>query len=409
MNTLRQGSLTVLLCSACLFSAAHAALSAGDPVRGEWPSWRGPNQNGISPETGWVINGAEKPLWTAKVGLGYSAVAVHDGRVFTMGFDEEHSVDAIICLSEDTGEEIWKYEYPAEICNNGHDGGTLSTPTVDGTRLYTKNREGKCYCFDAATGKVLWYKDLQALYGTEMGLWGFASAPLIVGDTVIVDAGITLALDKMTGDLRWKTKDYGQGYSTPIDFEHGGKRLIAVMNASGLVILDAADGQERYFHEWKTFNNINAATPIIIGDRIFISSGANHGCAMLRMQEDRLEVVWESKVLKTAMNAAVLWDNHLYGFDDGVLKCIDLDGNEKWMERGLGLGAMMIGDGKLIIIDKNGGLVIADANPVRFNEMYHVQVLDGGKFWTTPILTGGRIYCRSSLGELVCRDHRGPA
>ncbi len=60
-------------------------------------------------------------------------------------------------------------------------------------------------------------------------------------------------------------------------------------------------------------------------------------------------------------------------------------------------------------LDKNGGLVIADANPVRFNEMYHVQVLDGGKFWTTPILTGGRIYCRSSRGELVCRDHRGPA
>lgn len=388
--------------------ASIAPAFGGDPIRGEWSKWRGPNQNGISPETGWDVQGMASPLWTRSVGLGYSAVAVHDGRVFTMGYDVDREVDIVICLSEDTGEELWKHEYKAEIWNRGHDGGTLSTPTVDGERVYTKNREGKCYCFEAETGNVLWYKDLRSLYGPETGLWGFASAPLIIEDVVIVDAGMTIALDKATGDLKWKTKDYGQGYSTPIDFKFNGRNLIAVMNAAGLVILDSETGEEACFHEWTTFNNINAATPIIVDDRIFISSGANHGCAMLRLHEDRLEVLWESKVLKTAMNAAVLWQNHLYGFDDGILKCIDLDGNEKWAERGLGLGAMSMADGKMIILDKDGALIIADANPVRYNELFRTQVLEEGKYWTTPILTGGRIYCRNSLGSLVCRDHRGP-
>jgi len=396
-----------------LFGAALcaplSAIDGPDVAGGEWSTWRGPNRNGISPDTEWSIVGAAEPLWSAKVGLGYSAVAIHAGRVYTLGFDVEKDRDVVTCLSEDTGEVLWTYEYPALIFNNGHEGGTLSTPTVDDDRVYVKDREGKLFCLDAATGALRWSKDLRAIYGPELGLWGFSSAPVIVDDAVIIDAGMTFSFDKMTGDLRWKSRDYGNGYSTPVEFAARGRRWLAVMNATGLVILDPATGEEKALHEWKTFNNINAATPVIVDDRIFISSGANHGCAMLRWTGERLETLWESKVLKTAMNAAVLWQDHLYGFDDGVLKCIDLDGNEQWAERGLGLGAMIVANGFLVVMDKDGSLVIADAVPVRFNEVHRFKVLDGGKYWTTPIVTGGRIYCRNSLGDLVCLDHRKAA
>lgn len=396
------------ICIALVFGAPVGATGVAGVGGGEWSTWRGPNANGVSPDTEWTIAGAAQPLWSAKVGLGYSAVAIHDGRVYTLGFSVEKDRDVVTCLHEDTGEVLWTYEYPALIFNNGHEGGTLSTPTVDGDRVYVKDREGKLFCLDAATGALRWSKDLAALYGPELGLWGFSSAPVIVEDAVIIDAGMTFSFDKKTGDLRWKTRDYGNGYSTPVEFASRGRRWLAVMNATGLVILDPASGEEKALHEWKTFNNINAATPVIINDRIFISSGANHGCAMLRWTGEALETLWESKVLKTAMNAAVLWEDHLYGFDDGVLKCIDLDGNEQWAERGLGLGAMIIANGFLVVMDKGGSLVFADAVPARYNEVHRLKVLEGGKYWTTPIVTGGRIYCRNSLGDLICLDHRKP-
>lgn len=403
----RSYTLCVSVAHLALLTASIGAINLPPAGGGEWSAWRGPDRNGVSPDTDWTIYGAEAPLWTAEVGLGYSAVAIHEGRIFTLGFSVEKGRDIVTCLGEDTGEVLWTYEYPARICNNGHEGGTLSTPAVDDDRVYVKDREGKLFCLDAATGALRWAKDLKSLYNPESGLWGFSSAPVIIDDAVIIDAGMTFSFDKMTGDLRWKTRDYGNGYSTPIDFTSRGERLLAVMNASGLVILDAASGQERTVFEWKTFNNINAATPIIFGDdRIFISSGANHGCAMLRWTGEGLETLWESKVLKSAMNAAVLWEDHLYGFDDGVLKCIDLEGNEQWAERGHGLGAMIIANGHLVILDKAGSLVFARASPKRYTEVHRVSVLEGGKYWTTPIVTGGRIYCRNSLGRLVCLDHR---
>lgn len=405
-HSFRLRALCISLVSSAALGAPVGAIDLPAVGGGEWSRWRGPNADGVSPDTDWTIEGAETPLWSAEVGLGYSAVAIHDGRVYTLGFNAEKDRDIVSCLHEDTGEVLWTYEYPALICNNGHDGGTLSTPAVDDDRVYVKDREGKLFCLDAASGALRWSKDLKALYGPKTGLWGFASTPVVLDEAVIIEAGIVFAFDKFTGDLRWKTPDYGHAYSTPIEFTVRGQRLLAVMNATGLVVLDPAGGAEMALHEWKTFNDINAATPVVIDDRLFISSGANHGCAMLRWTGEGLETLWESKVLKTAMNAAVLWQDHLYGFDDGVLKCVDLDGQEKWSERGLGLGAMLIANGHLVILDKSGALVFARASPKRYVEVHRVAVLDGGKYWTTPIVTGGRIYCRNSLGRLVCLDHR---
>lgn len=389
------GALAALMIVSPVFSAVD-----------DWPSWRGAHKDGIAHEKGWTIDGVMKPLWDTQVGLGYSAVAIVDGRLYTMGFDAETSRDSVFCMDANTGDEVWKYSYPAEIWDKGHDGGTLSTPAVEGDRVYTKNREGKLFCFDAESGEVIWSKNVQRLYGTETGLWGYSSTPLIVEGLLIVDAGKTLAFDALTGDLVWETRDYRQAYSTPADFEHDGRRLLASFNASGLVILDAKTGEEITLLEWKTFNDINAATPIIMGDRIFISSGANHGCAMLRFDGEKLEVEWESKVLKTAMNGAVLWDDHLYGFDDSVLKCIDLDGNESWAERGTGLGAMIISDEKIVYLNGDGFLVFAQATDEGYRELARRPVFQEGKFWTMPVLVDGLIYCRNNKGRLVCLDHR---
>ena len=206
----------------------------------------------------------------------------------------------------------------------------------------------------------------------------------------------------------WKTEDYGSGYSTPMPFKLGGKQLVAAFPGAGLVVLDAARGRQIAAHNWKTQHNMNAATPIVDGNLIFITSAYNTGAALLRLDGSALEVVWEHKQMKGKMATPVLIDGHLYGFDESKLKCIDLHtGKQKWEERGMGLGTLTAADGRLIIMSDDGKLVIARATHERFQSLDEAQIFDEDQGWIVPVLAGGRIYCRSGSGRLVCIDVGG--
>ncbi|MCZ6837432.1 MAG: PQQ-binding-like beta-propeller repeat protein [Planctomycetota bacterium] len=100
-------------------------------------------------------------MWRKQLGVGHSSFAISDGRLYTMGYDEETSEDVVYCLNPETGEEIWTHRYEADIWNENHAGGTLTTPSVDGDSVYTFNREGKLFRLDAATGQVQWSRNLQ--------------------------------------------------------------------------------------------------------------------------------------------------------------------------------------------------------------------------------------------------------
>ncbi|MCP3915210.1 MAG: PQQ-binding-like beta-propeller repeat protein [bacterium] len=372
-----------------------------------WPGWRGPARDGISTETNWRERGAEKDLWKRNVGLGYSAVAIDSKRLYTMGFDQEAGVDVVWCLDPMTGEEIWKHRYPAKIWNHLHGGGTLTTPTIHGDAVYTLNREGNLHCFEAETGKVRWHVDVTEALDAKTGTWGFAASPLVEGDELLVNVGKLVALDRATGETRWQSKDYGHSYSTPSVCEVGGKAALAVFNSNGLAVIEREGGRELFFHEWRTRYDINAATPIVTERGVFISSGLGRGAALLAFGEEGFDVAWENKAMRNKMSGCVLIDGHLYGFDESVLKCIDLDGNVKWSERGLGNGAVTGAPGKLLVMSGKGELIVAKASPEKYDELSKSRVIDAeGVFWTMPVLAGGLIYCRGSQGELVCRDHR---
>ena len=152
---------------------------------------------------------------------------------------------------------------------------------------------------------------------------------------------------------------------------------------------------------------MNASTPVIVDERrIFISSGYGHGGALVDLSAAEPVAQWESQAIKTQLSGCVLVNDLLFGFDEAVLKCIDLEGKERWRKRGLGMGALMASDGRLIVISAQGELVIAAADAAAYTERFRTKVLDGGAFWATPVLCGGLIYCRSGAGELVCLDHR---
>jgi len=400
-------SLSLLVSVSLL--AGFARPSADGDEEG-WPQWRGPHLDGITTEGAWTPKGKEKSLWEREVGLGYSSVAVAKGRLYTLGFQVEDGVDVVWCLDAKTGEELWAHPYPAKIWNQFHEGGTLTTPTIDGDAVYTLNREGAFFCFDAESGEVRYERQLVKELKVEPPTWGFSASPLVLGDELYVNVGKVLSLDKKTGKTKWTSKDYGHAYSTPVPFEWEGKSTLAVFNGAGLVLIGRKDGKELAFHEWKTQYDVNAASPIVVEDALFISSGYNRGGALVAMTDEGLVPVWETRSMKTQMSGGVLMDGHLYGFDDSVLKCFGLDGEEKWAERGLGKGALLGAPGRLVVMSAKGELVVATASPEGYEELSRAKVIDdGGVFWTTPVLVDGLIYGRSNRGTLVCRDHRTPA
>ena len=395
----------MLLQSIVLTALTSAAFSVPSSDGADWPQWRGPARTGVSEEASWSAVGKPEALWTRQLGLGHSSFAVANGRVFTLGYDEGQSLDTVYCLDATSGEVVWSHSYSADIWNIAHDGGALTTPAVVGDLVYTSNREAKAFCFDAATGEVRWTRDLRADLELEPPTWGYSASPLVVGDHVFLNMDRVIALDRQTGETAWTTENsYGITYSTPTPFERDGKDYLAVLSGAGLAVLERANGAELDLYEWVKEPQIYPMSPVVIGDRIFISAGYDRGCAMLSFDGSSLTELWASRVMRNKMSGCVLWQDHLFGFDESILKCIDLDGKERWRERGMGTGSMMIAGGRLVILDGRGEIIVAEANPEAYVELSRQDVLSDGTAWSTPVLSHGRVYCRSSLGEMACLD-----
>jgi len=291
-----------------------------------------------------------------------------------------------------------------------YEGGTLGTPTVDGSKVYTLSKMGSLFCLNAADGEVIWQRELNKRMNNELPTWHFSTSALIVGDMLVLNIGDAgLALNKNTGDQIWSNGKGKCGYATPVPFEMDGQRGLAIFGKDSIIAVSPGDGKKLWQFPWKNRVDVHAADPIIFGRHVFISSGYNKGCALLEINEGTAAKVWESKVMRNHMNCCVLYEGFLYGFDESELKCIaPLDGTEKWGDRSLGKGALMMStDGRMIMMSDKGELVIAQANPQEFKVLARAQILPGSRCWTTPTLANGKIYARNAAGDLVCVDVGG--
>ena len=388
--------------------AANFSLLASD-----WPNFRGPGHDGISTEKNWSAQWpAEGPkqLWKANVGIGFSSMSVADGRVFTMGNAEDK--DSVFCFDAETGKQIWKHTYDCQLDPKYYEGGPSVTPTVAGKRVFTFSRKGDLFCFDAADGKVIWQKNIAKELGAEIPTWGFAGSPLVENDLLVLNVGgCGAALDKNSGKVIWSSGKEPSGYSTPLACKFGGKPAIVFFTQQHAVAIEPKTGHDIWRYPWKTKYDVNASQPIVIGDKVFISSGYDHGCALLQIKDGEKNVLWENKNMRNQLNSSVLVDGYLYGIDGdagrGALACVELaSGAVKWSEKSLGSGALVVADKKLIAISDKGELVTAEVSPTEFKQISRAQVL-GGKCWTVPVLANGKIYCRNAKGDLVCLDVKG--
>jgi len=374
----------------------------------------------VSADSGWTDRwpaAGPKVAWKADVGIGASSVAVVGNRVFTMGADKEKNEDVVWCLDADNGRVLWQFTYPCKFDARQFEGGPASTPTVDGSLVYTLGYLGQVHCLDIRDGRVVWHKHLVDDFGGRYSSWKYAGSPLVAGNLAIFDTGgngnSTVALDKATGRKVWGAGDDLAGYATPIPFQHGDRRGVLVFKARAMVALELAAGRELWRIVWKTNYDANASTPTVVGDKLFISTGyggSRARGALFQLGEGEPRQIWLNQDLETKMNSAVAYGGYVYGISEksrGQLMCFDMrDGAVVWTEHGFApYGTLMIADGKLVVLDETGTLVIADATSEGYHELARAKVLDS-RSWVMPVLASGRIYAKSNLGELVCLDVR---
>jgi outer membrane protein assembly factor BamB len=371
-----------------------------------WTQWRGPHRNGLTTETVGFASWPKveiKKLWELDLGVGYSASSVSGDRVYTMGYS--NGKDTVYCLNARTGKEIWTHSYSTRNYSMMNAGGPAGTPSVVDGRVYTMSRSTQTYCLDARDGKVLWQKNFRQTAGAKVPTWGFSGSPLVKGDRVYFDVGAIIALDRKTGKRIWGTTNYSSGYSSPVAFTYKSKEYLAVFPGHGLVILEEGSGKEVAKHRWRTNYNVNAATPLILknGAEIFISSGYNTGCAMLKFDGSKLTELWRNRNMRNQMASSVYYKGHVYGFDESVLKCLDAGtGAVVWRQRGLGKGSLILVKDILVVLSDRGELVLARADSKGFKPAKRQQILRGGSCWTAPVLTRQQLYVRNPKGQLVC-------
>lgn len=395
----------------------------------DWPQWRGPQRDGISGETAllqrWSADGPAVE-WRTPLGNGFSGIAIANGRVYTMfarGEDE-----FAVCLDAASGAELWRHRTGPYYKETQGGDGPRSTPTIDGETVYVLGATGKLFALAAASGAPIWEKDLVAEFDSEVPRWGFSTSPLVEGDLLLVEAGgrdgnfvvdmvidrtaavTAVALDKATGATAWTALDEKMSYSSPIAFTAAGARQLAYFTAYSLTGLAPEDGRVYWRYPYKTRYDVSASTPIFIPpDRLFISSGDSNGGVALQIKGHgdslAIEHLWQNKKMKNHFGTSVLYQGHLYGFDQAILKCLDADsGVEKWKARGYGKGTLIAADGQLIVLGEQGQLGLVEATPTAFREKSKAQVLHG-RCWTMPSLADGRLYLRDE-SEIVCLDLR---
>lgn len=398
-----------LLPSLCLLSAVIALASASASASAEdWPRHRGPDLSGISSEADFVTSGEASVAWTAEIGLGYSTPVVSGGKVVVSGHDGKDS-DTLYCFDEKSGEVKWQYSYAQALGDLYFQGGTTGSATFDDGKIFLLARQGEIMCLSEESGELIWSKHLQDDFGYSMPTWGFSGAPLVQGDSVYFNAGEAgLALNKKDGSVIWKSEDEEAGYSTPYPFEKDGKSFLIFTNKRYYVCVDSVTGAKTWEYKWMTRYGVNAADPIVVGDDIFISSGYGKGAALIKWTgQGDPERVWQSRDLKTQMNAALLIDGFLYGIDGNEgqdetgLKCVEWStGETKWLVDGLGHGAVSAVGDQLVVVSENGKVQIGQASPSGFKPTFSQELIKP-KVWTVPVVANGRIYLRNAGGSLV--------
>lgn len=384
----------------------------------DWPQFLGPTRDGVYHGTNlaasWPKEGPPL-LWQKTVGPGFSGAVVASGKLIL--FHQVGAKEVVECLDAKNGKALWSFDYPSSYQDSyGRGEGPRATPAIADGRVYTFGAEGALHCLDFESGKKLWSIDARNRFKAGTGFFGIVCSPLVEGAAVLLNVGgkdgaSIVAFDKVSGKVLWTASDDEASYSSPVAATIKGKRYVFFLIRNQLTALDPISGKVFFEFPWRPQiqASVSAATPLIIGDLIFISASYGAGAATLRFKESGPEKIWGADgVLSNHYATSVHHNGFLYGFDGRQeqgcnLRCVELEtGKMRWSEDGFGAGTLMLAGDQLLILTEKGELVRAPATPLQFKPSARAQILPF-QARAYPALANGLLYARSK-DKLVCVD-----
>ena len=397
-------------------SPGQTAAAPAAPSRNYWTNFRGPKRDGRYDEatvsTNWPSTGLPV-VWKQPVGVGYASFVVADGKAYTI--EQRRSQEVVAAYDINNGRELWTQKWNAEFSDSTGDG-PRATPTWEQGRVYALGATGELRCLDANNGSVIWGKNILNDNSAKNLPWAMAASPLIVDDKVIVLPGggngkSVVAYNKNTGAPVWKALGDPQAYVSPMLVELAGRRQIVVVSSYRVVGLAPENGALLWSYPWDTDMGINVSQPIMVDkNRFFISSGYGKGAALVEVKGSgdsfTASTVWENKNMKNKFNSSVLHNGYVYGLDEGILVCLDVNtGERKWKEGRYGYGQVVLAGNHLIVTSDQGDLALVNASPDKYTEVARFSAVQG-QTWNYPAIANGKLFVRNS-NEMAAFDISG--
>jgi outer membrane protein assembly factor BamB len=404
-----------LFAIAALASAVTAAAS-------DWPQILGPNRNGEAAgeqlADKWPASGP-KVLWRFALGAGYAGAAVMGNRVVV--FHRVESSERIQCLDATSGQSLWKADFPATYRSGiDPDTGPRCVPLISGDKVFAFGAAGDLYAVNLADGKTFWSRALYADYGGDEGYFGAGSTPVIAGGQLLVNvggrgAGI-VALNPATGKTVWQATNEAASYSAPTVVNANGSEKAIFLTRLNCVLVDPAQQKvTTLFPFGQRGPTVNAATPLIFGDRLFVTASYGIGAVLASFDGQTATKIWSNDNTMSSQYATPVYrDGLLYGIhgreDVGVaeLRCIDAaTGKVQWSKSGYGVAHLILAGSRLLIQKVDGHLALALATPEAYRELASARITDAPTR-ALPALSNGRLFVRagSGGGEVICLEVR---
>jgi outer membrane protein assembly factor BamB len=327
-------------------------------------------------------------------------MTVAQGLIFTI--EQRRDQETVAAYDFATGRERWTNSWKAFFQEAMGGDGPRATPSYSDGRLYALGAAGEFRCLDAATGRVVWRKNILEEAGAPNLQWGMAASPLIVDSLVVVmpGKGVT-AFDKVTGEKKWSALDDSAAYVAPMAATLAGTRLILAVTASRVTGLTIAEGKLLWEFPWRTEYDVNGTMPLIVdANRFIISSGYGHGISLVEVSSAggafSVKELWHNTNLKSKFNNVVLHEGVVYGLDEGIMAAVEVSsGKRLWKGGRYGYGQILLAGSHIIVLTETGDVVLVKATRDRHEEIEKFEALSG-KTWNVPAIVQGTLLVRNT-------------